>query len=250
VGAVRRGGEGPVTGRGVGLLAADVAVARPLADALAARGVVPTVLVAAGLRFDPGERTSDLGVVVNLVDDRAPLAVRAFATEHLAYLADIEVPTVNGLDALVVGASRARRIALLAHLGVAHPPARVVADRSALAAALADLGGPAGHDVDEGPPIVVQVRPEVGPAVRIDYVAGRQQAATADGDPVTVDLAIGRLGAAVVQTAQLEFAAVSFAVDRATQRPLCVGVDTRLPVAPRALDALADHVLRRAGLGG
>jgi hypothetical protein len=92
------------------------------------------------------------------------------------------------------------------------------------------------------------VRPHVGDAVRIEYVAGRQHAATANGEPVTVDLAIGRLGAAIVQTGQIEFGGVSFAVDHATQRPVCVGVDTHPPATPRALDALADHTLRRAGL--
>jgi hypothetical protein len=234
--------------RRVGILAPDLPAARPLVTALGERGIDAQVLVPAALRMNPGERRSDLGVVVNLVDDRADAATRAFATEYLAYLADIEVPAVNGLDALVVGTSLARRLALLAYLGVAHPPARVVASPAGVAAALADLGHPARHTVDDGPPVVVQVVPPTGDPVRIDYVAGRQHAATAAGAPVTVDLAIGKLGAAVVQTGQLEFAGVTFAVDEDTHLPVCLGVDTHLPAAPRALDALADHVLLRAGL--
>lgn len=240
-----------MTGRTVALLAADLASARPLEEALSARGIVPTVLVAGDLRLDLAVRASGHGVCVNLVGGDAPAAVRALVTEYLAYLADIEVPTVNGLDAFVIGASAARGLALLDHLGIAHPPARVVADRARVPGALADLGLTADRvRVDDGPPVVVQAAPEVGPVVRIDYVAGRQMAATAEGAPVTVDLAIGRLGAAVAQTGGLEFGGVSFGVDPASSRPTCVGVDTRLPTAPRALDALLDHIARRGGLPG
>jgi hypothetical protein len=117
--------------------------------------------------------------------------------------------------------------------------------------ALADLGLRADQvRVGDGPPVVVQAAPDVGPVVRIDYVAGRQLAATAQGRPVTVDLAIGKLGAAVMQTGGIEFGGVSFGLDPASHRPTCVGVDTRLPTAARALDALVDHITRRGGLAG
>lgn len=235
----------------LGLLATDLPAARPLRDALEERGLPVTVQVAAELRLDLAVRRSDLGVCVNLVGEDAAPAVRAFAAEYLAYLADIEVPTVNGLDAFVIGASRARQLALLDHLGVAHPPARVVADGGGVPGALADLGlAREAVTITDGPPVVVQAAPDLGPVVRIDYVAGRQRAATAEGRPVTVEMALGSLGATVVQTGGIEFGGVSFGVDPATSRPTCAGLDIRLPAAPRALDALVAHVVRRAGLAG
>lgn len=233
--------------RQVSLLAADLAAARPPAALLAERGLPTTVQVAGELRLDLAVRRSDIGVCVNLVGEDATAALRAFIAEYLAYLADIEVPVVNGLDAFVIGASPARQLALLDHLGVQHPPARVLADEAGMPAAVAELGGGEVR-VSRGPPLVVQAAPDVGPVVRIDYVAGRQLAASAEDRPVTVDVEIGRLGAAIVQTGAIEFGGVSFGVDPATQTPTCVGLDTRLPTAPRALDALVEHVAGRAGL--
>lgn len=235
--------------RTVSLLAAGLAAARPLRAALEERGLPAAVQVAGELRLDLGLRRSDLAVCVNLVGGGASAAVRAFTAEYLAYLADIEVPTVNGLDAFVIGASPARQLALLDHLGVRHPPARVIADRGGVAGALADLGLTADQvTVHDGPPVVVQAAPDAGPVVRIDFVAGRQLAATAEGAPVTVDMAIAKLGAAIVQTGGIEFGGVSFGVDSGSRTPTCTGLDTRPPASPRALDALARHVARRAGL--
>lgn len=230
----------------IALLAAELAEARPLREALTERGLPVAVQVVRDLRVDLAVRRSDVDLCVNLVGEGASAGWRAFTAEYLAYLADIEVPTVNGLDAFVIGASRARQLALLDHLRIHHPPARVVADESGVPAALAELGR--GARVDEGPPLVVQATPDVGPVVRIDYVAGRQLAATAEGVPVTVDLAIGRLGAAIVQTGGIEFGGVSFGVDPETSTPTCAGLDTRVPAAPAALDAVVAHVMRRAGL--
>ncbi len=231
----------------IALLAAAHGQARPLHQALTERGLPVAVQIVRELRVDPAVRRSDLAVCVNLVGADASAAARAFTAEYLAYLADIEVATVNGLDAFVIGASRSRQLALLDHLGIHHPPARIVADQSGIPAALADLR-PDEVSIDAGPPVVVQAAHDVGPVVRIDYVAGRQLAATAQGQPVTVDLAIGRLGAAIVQTGGIEFGAVSFGVDPHTRTPTCVGLDTALPTAPRALDAVVEHVVRRAGL--
>lgn len=230
------------------MFAAGLGTARPLIAALASRGVTPTVTVAGELRFDSGVRTSDHGVVVNLVGEGAPAGVRALAAEYLAYLADIEVPTVNGLDAFVLGSSRARQLALLDHVGVAHPPARVVADQALVPAALAELGlSPEAARIHVGPPIVVQAAPAAGDSVRIEYVAGRQRAATVAGEPVTVDLDFSRLGATLVTTGGIEFGGVTFALDLSTERPLCMAVDTALPTSALGLDALVDHILTRAG---
>jgi len=182
------------------------------------------------------------------VSENAPAGVRALAAEYLAYLADIEVPTVNGLDAFVVGSSPARQLALLDHVGVAHPPARVVADQALVPAALADLGLRAeAARIDDGPPIVVRAAPSAGDAVRSEYVAGRQRGAAVAGAPVTVDLDFSRLGATLVATGGIEFGGVTFALDLGTRRPLCMGVDTALPTSPLALDALVEHILTRAG---
>lgn len=237
--------------RGIALFAGGLAAARPLMDALASRGVTATVTVAGELRFDTSIRTSEHGVVVNLVGEDAPVGVRALAAEYLAYLADIEVPTVNGLDAFVVGSSRARQLALLDHVGVAHPAARVVAEDALVPAALADLGLTAeGALIHLGPPIVVQAATASSEAVRIEYVAGRQHAATAAGVPVTVDRDIGRLGATLITTGGIEFGGVTFTLDPAAQRPLCLAVDTALPTSPRGLDALVEHILARSDRRG
>ena len=234
--------------RGIALFTGSLAEARPLAAALSSRGVTATVTVAGELRLDSGVRTSDHGVVVNLVGEEASVGVRALAAEYLAYLADIEVPTVNGLDAFVVGSSRARQLALLDHVGVAHPPARVVADDALIPAALADLGLTSDAAlVQPGPPIVVQAAAAAGDAVRIEYVAGRQLAAAVAGAPVTVDLDVSRLGATLVTTGGIEFGGVTFALDLTTRRPHCLGIDTALPTSPLGLDALVEHILTRAG---
>jgi hypothetical protein len=207
------------------------------------------VVVAGELILDLARRRLDARVVVNLVGQEAPEGDRAFTADYLAYLADIETPTVNGLDAFVVGSSPARRLALLDHLGAAHPPARVVADRRSIGRALADLGLESQQAIiREGPPVVVQARADVGEVVRVDYVADRAVRAAVDDEAVRVDDAVARLGSDIVRTAGIEFGGVSFGVDHTTHRTLCVGVDTNLADHPEVLDAVAEHVLRRGGL--
>lgn len=230
------------------VLVADLAAAGPLLDALAARGVPADVQVAGDLRLDLAVRRVDATAVVNLVGEDATAAVRAFTAEYLAYLADIQVPTVNGLDAFVIGASRARQLALLDHLGVHHPPARVVADASGVDAAVAELGaGAAATVVWDGPPVVVQAAADAGEIVTLAYVAGRQVAALAGGETVAVDPALARLGEEIVRTGGLELGSLRFGVDALRGTPTCVGVSTGWPIA--VLDEVADHVLGRITAG-
>jgi hypothetical protein len=236
------------------LLVESLPDARPLQDALTVRGVQVSVAVAAQQRIDLAVRRVDADLVVNLVDESAPHGVRAFVTEYLAYLADTVTPVVNGLDAFVIGSSRARQLALLGHLGIRHPPARVVADHTGVTPALHELGLElAAAEVHTGPPVVVQHRPDVGEVARLAFVGGRFVAATvASGEVVAVDPALARLAEEAVRTGGIELGGLSFGIDPVTGTPTCVGVDTGLGPStvrgqPVVLDPAVDYILHRSG---
>jgi hypothetical protein len=235
--------------RPLAVLAADLPAARRLYDALTARGAHVVVHVADEVRVDLTVRRVDADPVVNLVDEAAAPPVRAFVTEYLAYLADIGTAVVNGLDAFVIGSSRARQLALLAHLGIRHPAARMVADARGVAPALAELGlGDDEVSIHPGPPVVVQHRPELGEVARLAFVGGRfLGACVAGGEPVSVDQGLVSLAEQAVRTGQIELGGMSFGVDPATRAPVCVGVDTRIGEGPGEADAAVDYVLYRAG---
>ena len=226
----------------VELLAADLAVARPVQDALALRGVPCEVSVVTAARFDFGVRRR-MGTVVNLVGEHPDPAVRLLMADVLGWLGDIGASVVNGLDAFVVGSSPARQLALLEHLGLPHPPARVVPGAAAVAAALAELGlAPDEAEVLDGPPLVVRRRAG-GQVTRLEFAGGRL---AGDAPPALPDT-VAAAAAEVLGTASIEFGGVTLAVDGGDVRWL--GVDTRPGSSPAALGALAEHVRFRAGLG-
>lgn len=227
----------------VELLAVDLPSARPVQDALTLRGVASEVTVVGATRFDFGVRRR-MGTVVNLVGEQADPAARLLMADVLGWLGDIGASVVNGLDAFVVGSSPARQLALLEHLGLPHPPARVLPSSGALDAALADLGlARQDAEVLDGPPAVVRRRVDGG-TVRLEFAGGRLIGEPPDGVPDAVTAA----AAEVLGTASIEFGGVTLA--RQDQDLLWLGVDTRPGSTPAALGALAEHVRFRAGLPG
>lgn len=225
------------------LLAADLSSARPVQDALTLRGVSSEVTVVGATRFDFGVRRR-MGTVVNLVGEHADPAVRLLMADVLGWLGDIGAGVVNGLDAFVVGSSPARQLALLEHLGLPHPEARVLPSPAAMDAALVDLGlTRQDAELLDGPPAVVRRRVD-GEAVRLEFAGGRL---VGDAPPDVPD-AVTAAAAEVLGTASIEFGGVTLA--RRDQDLLWLGVDTRPGSTPAALGALAEHVRFRAGLPG
>jgi hypothetical protein len=237
VGAFRRRGEGVIR---VTLLAAGVAEAGPLRDALALRGLPAEVATPETLRLDFAERRRH-DVIVNCVADHPDPAVRLLVGDALAWLGDIGASVVNGLDAFVVGSSPARQAALFAHLGLDQPPARVVAHAGLAGGVLAELGlGADEAEILDGPPAVVRAR-VTGDRVRLAFVGGRLV-----GDAAGLDDQIAAAAAEVLGTAGIEFGGVTLGRDGGAVWWL--GADSRLDDAPEVLGAVAEHVRFRAGL--
>lgn len=224
----------------VTLLAAGVAEAEPLRDALGLRGLPADVATPGTLRLDFGvRRRHDL--IVNCVADHPDPAVRLLVGDALAWLGDIGASVVNGLDAFVVGSSPARQTALFAHLGLDQPPARVVAHAGLATGALAELGLDAdAAEVIDGPPAVVRARAD-GARIRLPFVGGRLV-----GDGQGLPDAVVAAAAEVMGTASIEFGGVTVAVDG--DALWWLGADSRLDPAPAVLGALAEHLRFRAGL--
>ena len=183
-----------------------------------------------------------MDTVVNLVAEPGDAALRLLMADVLGWLGDIGAAVVNGLDAYVVGSSPARQLALFAHLGLSHPPARVLRDPAAVGVALAELGlAEADAEVLDGPPAVVRERVG-GRRVRLEFAGGRLV-----GDDAGLPEVVVAAAAEVLGTAAVEFGGVTLARDG--ERVWWLGADTRPGVSPAALGALAEHVRFRAGLG-
>lgn len=228
----------------VTLLAADLASARPLQDALALRGLPAEVAVAGAGPADFGVRRR-MDTVVNLVAGGEP-ALRLLMADVLGWLGDIGAGVVNGLDAYVVGSSPARQLALFAHLGLPHPPARVVADTAGVPAALAELGlDEADAEVLPGPPVVVRRR-VAAPPVRLAFAGGRLVEDQAGGQAGALPDVVVAAAAEVLGTASIEFGGVTLAAEG--EQVWWLGADTLPGTSPAALGALAEHVRFRAGL--
>jgi hypothetical protein len=229
------------------LLAPSVSAARPLSDALALRGVTPEIATPEELRLDFGVRRR-MDTIVNLVAHDPDPGRRLLLADVLAWLGDIGATVVNGLDAFIVGSSPARQLALFAHLGLRHPPARVLGSHGALPAALEDLGLQA-HDavVLDGPPLVVRSPAPEGTTRFLDYVGGRLVATRdAEGRELEPSETVARAGADLLGTASIEFGTVQVAQD--PEGLLWLAADTALPRLPAVAGALAEYALFRAGL--
>ncbi len=82
------------------------------------------------LRYDPAVSKLDYSVVVNRMSPSSWLrgsGSAIFSTlNFLAYLDDIGVPVINGMQSYLHEISKARQLSLLERLDVAHPRARVI----------------------------------------------------------------------------------------------------------------------------
>src|SRR5215211_6835730 len=127
---------------------------RPLFAELSRRGVPHEPIDAARLSFDPAARESPYSLVVNRMSPSAWTRGHAGAIFHslhyLAWLDGIGAAVLNGYGAYRLELSKAAQCALLASLGIRHPPTRVVNSPAAAAEAAADLRFP------------VLVKPNVG----------------------------------------------------------------------------------------
>lgn len=119
---------------------------RPLFAELERREIPFERIHAGELVFDPADAEHRYSLVVNRMSPSAWTRGNGeaiFATLHyLAYLDEIGVPVLNGHDAYLVELSKARQIALLARLGIAHPRTRVIDHAAAAAEAAAGLAFP------------------------------------------------------------------------------------------------------------
>jgi hypothetical protein len=126
----------------------------PLFAELERRGVPFEPIHAAQLVFDPADLEPRYSLVVNRMSPSAWTRGHGdglFSTLHfLAYLEAIGTPVLNGHDPYLVELSKARQLALLAGLGLAHPRTRVIDDPARAAEAAAELEFP------------VLVKPNVG----------------------------------------------------------------------------------------
>ena len=126
----------------------------PLFAELDRRGVPYEPIHAGTLVFDPADHEPRHSLVVNRMSPsawtRGHTAALHSTLHYLAYLDRIGVPVLNGHDAYLLELSKARQIALLAGLGIAHPRTRVIGHPGAAAAAAAELEFP------------VVVKPNVG----------------------------------------------------------------------------------------
>lgn len=225
----------------VELLAVDLPSARPVQDALTLRGIGCEVTVVSATRFDFGVRRR-MGTVVNLVGEGADAATRLLMADVLGWLGDIGASVINGLDAFVVGSSPARQLALLEHLGLPHPPARVLPSPAAMEAALVEMGlAPDDAQMLDGPPPVLR-RWVKAPRIRLEFAGGR----LVSEQPPEVPDSVVAASAEVLGTASIEFGGVTLALEGT--EVLWLGVDTLPGSTPAALGALAAHVSFRAGL--
>jgi hypothetical protein len=161
----------------------------PLFAELDRRGVAFERLHAGDLVFDPGATKPRHSVLLNRMSPSAWTRGQANAIFHtlhfLACLDEIGADVINGHAAFQVEISKARQCALLAALGIRHPPARAVNDVRRLATAAQDLTFP------------VLVKPNVGGSgagIRAFETLDELRAAVADGD-----VALGLDGTALVQ---------------------------------------------------
>jgi hypothetical protein len=119
---------------------------RPLFETLDRRRVRHDPIVAPEHRFDPSARSVPYSLVVNRVSPSSYLRGHTSAIFHaqhyLAYLQEIGVPVVNGIRAYTLETSKARQLALLASLGLPHPPSRVVNHPGQIEPAAAELEYP------------------------------------------------------------------------------------------------------------
>ena len=118
----------------------------PLFAELDRRGLPYEKLDATRLVFDPDVREASHSLVVNRMSPSAWTRGHGHAIFHtlhyLTYLDSIGAPVLNGLRAYELELSKARQASLLAELGIPHPRTRVVADRTAVAAAASELEFP------------------------------------------------------------------------------------------------------------
>ena len=126
----------------------------PLFAELDRRGVPYERIHAGSLVFDPADLEPRHSLVVNRMSPsawtRGHTAALHSTLHYLAYLERVGVPVLNGHDAYLLELSKARQIALLAELGLAHPRTRVIGDARSAADAAAELEFP------------VVVKPNVG----------------------------------------------------------------------------------------
>ena len=119
---------------------------RPLFAELDRRGLPYEPLDATALTFDPSEPEPRYSLLVNRTSPSAWARGHESAIFHtlhyLAYLDRIGARVLNGLGAYELELSKARQIALLAQLGIAHPRTRIVPAGADLAAAADGLRFP------------------------------------------------------------------------------------------------------------
>jgi hypothetical protein len=113
---------------------------QPLFDELERRNISFVKLHAPDHFHDPSVRESPYSLVVNRVSafpsGGSHPEIVLYAQQYLAYLEEIGVRVINGHDAFVLGASKARQADIFERLGVPYPRARVINHPSqALAAA-------------------------------------------------------------------------------------------------------------------
>lgn len=228
----------------VQLLTPSLSAATPLQNALAQRGVPCELATLDTLRLDVDVRRR-MDTVVNLLSDGLDAGQRLLAAEVLGWLGDIGARVVNGLDAFVVGSSPARQLALFAHLGLEHPPSRVVGSADLIDAARQELALAAPQtDVVIGPPVIVRGL-AVGDPVRVEFVGG--QLTHSDAQTPLPDLVVAA-AAEVLGTASVEFGAVRLSRVPTLQGEVLtwLGVDTSPALTPESLEALADYVAFKA----
>ena len=113
----------------------------PLFAELDRRGVPYERIHAGRLVFDPADAKPRHSLVVNRMSPsawtRGQTAALQSTLHYLAYLDQIGVPVLNGHDAYLLELSKARQLALLAGLGLAHPRTRVIGTADAAAEAAA-----------------------------------------------------------------------------------------------------------------
>jgi hypothetical protein len=119
---------------------------RPLFAELERRGLPYEPIHAGELVFDPSERVSRYSLVVNRMSPSAwtrGSGQALFSTlDYLGYLEEIGTPVLNGHRAYLLELSKARQVALLAGLGIAHPRTRVFNDAGRVSEAARGLEFP------------------------------------------------------------------------------------------------------------
>jgi hypothetical protein len=118
----------------------------PLFAELDRRGIRYDRLHAAHLKFDPSQTRRPYALVLNRMSPSAYLRGHGHAIfAALAFLRHLEimgVPVVNGAAAFALELSKTAQIALLARLGLPHPPTRVVNTARQAVVAARDLAFP------------------------------------------------------------------------------------------------------------